>query len=522
MSTQKLEPHSQHVIPETPEVLISMKGIYKAFPNVQAVDNGTFELRKGEIHSLIGENGAGKSTLMKILYGLYHMDSGEIIFRGNSIHNHSTAKAIKLGIGMVHQEFMLVKEISVLENIILGYEPTKRFGVIDREESKRKINKLTQNYHLDIQLDRLVNSISVGVMQRVEIIKTQYRGADILILDEPTGVLTPQETVNLFQILKYMRDDGKSIVFISHKLKEVMEISDRITVMRKGKYVDTVLKDDTSPVKLSRMMVGKDVLLDTKRTKTTPGNNVLEVKDLVVLGERSLSTIKSISFNVRHGEILGIAGVEGNGQTELVEAITGLRPAQGGSIKVNGKEILNFSPDAVRDAGVAHIPEDRNLRGLCLDYRVDDNLVATRLNDPTFINPWWINEKKISNLGKKIIKKYDIRPANGKALVLNFSGGNAQKIVVAREIEMDKDLLIAAQPTRGVDIGSVESIRIYLNEVKSVGKAVLLVSADLDEILALSDRILVLHEGQICGEMLGDKVDIEKLGMLMTRGKCDD
>ncbi len=516
MNTQPQETSFQ------PEVLISMKGIYKAFPNVQAVDDGTFELRKGEIHSLIGENGAGKSTLMKILYGLYHMDSGEITVRGERIDDHNTAKAIKLGIGMVHQEFMLVKEISVLENIILGYEPTKRFGVIDLEESKRQINKLIKSYHLDIQLDKLVNNISVGEMQRVEIIKTQYRGADILILDEPTGVLTPQETVNLFQILKHMRDDGKSIVFISHKLKEVMEISDRITVMRNAKYVGTVLRDETSPVKLARMMVGRDVLLETKRTIIKPGNNVLEVKDLVVLGERSLSTVKSISFNVKRGEILGIAGVEGNGQTELVEAITGLRPSQGGSIKVNGKEIQNLAPDAVRDTGVSHIPEDRNLRGICRDYRVEDNLAATRLNDPTFINPWWINQKKISDLGKRIIKKFDIRPANGKALAGTFSGGNAQKIVVAREIEMDKDLLIAAQPTRGVDVGSIESIRFYLNEVKASNKAVLLVSADLDEILALSDRILVLHEGSICGEMDGDKVDIEKLGMLMTRGSCDD
>lgn len=522
MSTQTTAEKSPHTAIHNPEVLISMQGIYKAFPNIQAVDNGMFELRKGEIHSLIGENGAGKSTLMKILYGLYHMDSGEISVRGQRIDNHNTAAAIKLGIGMVHQEFMLVKELSVLENIILGYEPTSRFGVIDREESKRRIKELTKNYHLDIQMDKLVNNISVGEMQRVEIIKTQYRGADILILDEPTAVLTPQESVTLFQILKQMRDDGTSIVFISHKLKEVMEISDRITVMRNGKYVDTVLRDDTSPVKLSRMMVGRDVLLESKRIKCKPGDNVLDVKNLVVLGERSLSTIKSISFNVRKGEIVGIAGVEGNGQTELVEAITGLRPTQGGSIKVNGKEVRHLSPDAVRDSGLAHIPEDRNLRGLCREFQVNDNLVATRMNDKNFINPWWRNEKKVVDFGKKIIKKYDIRPANGKALAATFSGGNAQKIVVAREIEMDKDLLIAAQPTRGVDVGSIESIRIYLNDVKAAGKAILLVSADLDEILALSDRILVMHEGQICGEMDAEAVNIEKLGMLMTRGSCDD
>ena len=501
------------------EIVVSMRGICKAFPNVQAVDQGSFELKKGEIHSIVGENGAGKSTLMKILYGMYEIDSGEVYIKGELAQNHTTAKAICMGIGMVHQEFMLVKEFSVLENIILGSEPTKGLGVIDKGRSKLEIEKLIKNYHMDVQMDKLVNDISLGEMQRVEIIKTQFRGADILILDEPTAVLTPQETVILFNILKSMRDHGKSIVFISHKLKEVMDVSDRITVMRQGKYIGTVLKQETSPAKLSRMMVGRDVLLETERVKNEPGKPILEVKNLVVLGERSLSTIKSISFDVHAGEILGIAGIEGNGQSELVEAISGLRKVEVGSINVNGLDVTNLTPQRIRDSGITHIPEDRNLRGLCKQNTVYDNLVSTKIVDKTFVNPLWINQSIINQYGDHVIEKYDIRPPNGKALASTFSGGNSQKIVVAREVEMTRELLIAAQPTRGVDVGSIEFIRETLNSVKRNNKAILLVSADLDEILALSDRILVLFEGRIVGEFLADHVDIQELGLLMTGGK---
>lgn len=504
---------------ESHEIAVSMRGICKAFPNVQAVDRGSFELRKGEIHSIVGENGAGKSTLMKILYGMYEIDSGEIVIKGELTQNHTTAKAIRMGIGMVHQEFMLVKEFSVLENIILGSEPTKRLGVIDKAKSKVVIEKLIKNYHMDVQMDKIVNDISLGEMQRVEIIKTQFRGADILILDEPTAVLTPQETIILFNILKSMRDSGKSIVFISHKLKEVMDVSDRITVMRQGKYIGTVLKAETTPVKLSRMMVGRDVLMETERVKNEPGKPILEVKNLVVLGERSLSTIKSISFDVHAGEILGIAGIEGNGQSELVEAISGLRKVEVGTIRVNGLDVTNSTPQKIRDSGITHIPEDRNLRGLCKEETVYDNLVSTKIIDHSFINPLWISENKSKEYGDHIIEKYDIRPPNGKALAGTFSGGNSQKIVVAREVEMTKELLIAAQPTRGVDVGSIEFIRETLNRVKSDKKAILLVSADLDEILALSDRILVLFEGRMVGEFPADHVDIQELGLLMTGGK---
>ena len=500
------------------DTVVRMVGINKSFPYVQAVTNGFFELRKGEIHSLIGENGAGKSTLMKILYGLYQPDSGEIFIRGEKMDKYTTGRAIRQGVGMVHQEFMLVNELTVAENIILGSETTKALGFLDLAKARTMIRKYIDTYHLDVQPEKIVNNIAVGEMQRVEIIKALYRGAEILILDEPTAVLTPQETQNLFRVLRSMREDGKTIVFISHKLGEVMEISDRITVMRGGKYMTTVNKADTSPAQLSRLMVGRDVMLDTRRVPAKPGEKVLEVKDLFVLGRRALSTIKRISFDVRAGEILGIAGVEGNGQSELAEAIAGLLEVQEGSIQIDGTEVSNQSPRAVRDAGLAHVPEDRNQRGLCKEFTVYENLSAVRTDDRTLTKWYWRDEKKIARYGDGVIAKYDIRPAEGKALAGSFSGGNAQKIVVAREVEMNKKLLVVAQPTRGVDVGAIESIRGILNDVKSSGHAVLLISADLDEILALSDRICVLREGRISGEFDGNNVDIEKLGMLMTGG----
>jgi len=500
-------------------LMVEMRGINKAFPHVQAVTDGSFQLRKGEIHSLIGENGAGKSTLMKILYGLYERDSGEIIIRNEKMEKYSTHKAIEMGIGMVHQEFMLVNELTVTENIILGYEITKRFGFIDPVKSKEMIETYINTYNLEVQPDKLVNDISVGEMQRVEIIKTLYRGAEILILDEPTAVLTPQESDRLFEILRNMCKAGKTVVFISHKLGEVMEISDRITVMRGSKHIATVNKNDTNPKELSRLMVGRDVMLNAESVPSSPGKPVLEVKDLFVLGQRALSTIKRISFEVRAGEILGIAGVEGNGQRELAEAIAGLLEVQEGKIILDGTDITNRSPKEIRDAGLAHIPEDRNLRGLCKDFSVYDNLSALHVNRGGLTKWYWREDKPIAGYGDGIIKKYDIRPPAGKAMAGSFSGGNAQKIVVAREVEMNKKLMIAAQPTRGVDVGAIESIRKILNKVKQEGLAVLLISADLDEILSLSDRICVLHEGKIAGELEGGNVDIEKLGMLMTGGR---
>jgi simple sugar transport system ATP-binding protein len=499
-------------------LMVEMRGIYKAFPYVQAVTNGSFELRRGEIHSLIGENGAGKSTLMKILYGLYEKDAGNIIIRGKKMEKYNTHKAIEMGVGMVHQEFMLVNELTVMENIILGYEKTRRFGFIDPDKAKKMIADYIKTYSLEVQPDKVVNNISVGEMQRVEIIKALYRGAEIFILDEPTSVLTPQESYKLFDVLRSMRNAGKTVVFISHKLGEVMEISDRITVMRGSKYITTVNKENTNPRELSQLMVGRDVSLDAERVPANPGEPVLKVKDLFVLGQRALSTIKSISFEVRAGEILGIAGVEGNGQRELAEAIAGLLEVQKGSIVLDGVNITNHSPLKIRDAGLAHIPEDRNLRGLCKDFSVYDNLSALHTSSGKLTKWYWRKDKPIADYGDGVIKKYDIRPPTGRAMAGSFSGGNAQKVVVAREVEAHKKLLIAAQPTRGVDVGAIESIREIINRVKQDGLAVLLISADLDEILSLSDRICVLHEGKIVGEFDGNNVDIEKLGMLMTGG----
>lgn len=509
---QKSAAHSKN------DLIVEMRGINKAFPFVQAVTDGLFELRQGEIHSLIGENGAGKSTMMKILYGLYERDSGEIFIRGKKMGKFNANKAIDMGIGMVHQEFMLVKELTVMENIILGYELTKRLGILDLPKAKDIITDYKKAYNLEVQPDKIVNNISVGEMQRVEIIKALYRGAEILILDEPTAVLTPQESEKLFNVLRSMRSDGKTVVFISHKLGEVMEISDRITVMRGSRYIATVNKEDTNPKELSRMMVGRDVILDGERLPAAPGKPVLKVKDLFVLGQRALSTIKQINFEVRAGEILGIAGVEGNGQRELAEAIAGLLEVQEGNILLDGIDVTNRSPKYIRDAGLAHIPEDRNLRGLCKEFSVYDNLSALHINSGKLTKWYWRNDKPIVEYGDVIIKKYDIRPPNGKAIAGSFSGGNSQKMVVAREVEMQKKLLVAAQPTRGVDVGAIESIRRILNTVKQEGLAVLLISADLDEILALSDRICVLHEGKIVGEFDGNNVDIEKLGMMMTGG----
>ncbi len=420
---------------------------------------------------------------------------------------------------MVHQEFMLVNELSVLENIILGMEPVKDVR-IDLDKAEELVRKYCENYHLDIQMHKIVNNISVGEMQRVEIIKALYRGAEILVLDEPTAVLTPQESQRLFAILRAMRDDGKTIVFISHKLSEVMEISDRVTVMRRAKFVATVNTCDTSPQELSKMMVGRDVELEGFPTESNAGEVVLQVDDLFAMGIRNLSSIKRISFELKAGEILGVAGIEGNGQTELVEVISGLRPSQGGSVKLNGVEITNRTPNEIRKIGLSHIPEDRNVRGLNRGMTVYDNIYATHTKDKNLSNALYRKTKKINQYGDDLIQKYDIRPANGKANAEQFSGGNAQKIVIAREVEMQKALLIAAQPTRGVDVGAIESIRQILNEAKKAGYAILLVSADLSEILALSDRIIVMFEGRISGELAGGRdVDIENLGLLMMGEK---
>ena len=446
------------------EYIIEMTDITKNFGTVKAVQDGQFNLKKGEIHSLIGENGAGKSTMMKILYGIYPNDSGTIKIRGEEITNITPKIAIEHQIGMVHQEFMLVKELTVLENIILGFEPKKKI-TIDFDKARKEIQKYIDTYNMDIQLNKRINQISVGEAQRVEIIKTLYRGAEIVILDEPTAVLTPQECVKFFEILNNMKADGKSIVFISHKLNEVMEISDRITVMRQGKFVDTVNKKDTNTAELAKMMVGREVFLNVEKKKSKVGNTILKVDNLWTSGEKELSKIRGASLEVKEGEIVGIAGIDGNGQSELIEAITGLRKVEKGTVTLEGINITNLSPLKIRKAGVTHIPEDRNLRGLNKGMTIMDNLVAVKVDKKPFANGIAQDKKAIQNFSEELIKKFDIRPNNPSALAQALSGGNAQKIVVAREIDADGKLLIASQPTRGVDIGAIESIRKILNDV---------------------------------------------------------
>lgn len=500
------------------EYIIEMNDIRKSFGDVNAVVGGQFNLNKGEIHSLIGENGAGKSTMMKILYGIHQKDSGSIKIKGKEVKNLTPNIAIKDGIGMVHQEFMLVNELTVLENIILGFEP-KRNMTIDFNKARKEIQKYIDTYHMDVQPNKRINQIPLGEAQRVEIIKTLYRGAEIVILDEPTAVLTPQETVKFFEILNNMKNDGKSIIFISHKLKEVMEISDRITVMRDGKHIATVDKDATNINELAKMMVGREVFLNIERKETMVGKTILEIEDLWTSGEKELSKIRGISLKVKEGEILGIAGIDGNGQSELVEAITGLRKAENGKVILDGEDITKKNTLNIRKRGMAHIPEDRNLRGLNRGLSIRDNMIAVKIDEKPYSNGLIMNNKEIYSFAENLIEKFDVRPTNPDIMTSNLSGGNAQKVVVAREVDACQKLLISSQPTRGVDIGAIESIRRILNEVKITGRAILLVSADLDEILSLSDRIAVMYEGKITGILDSKDANENNVGLLMMGGK---
>lgn len=494
---------------------LEMSNIKKSFGNIKAIQNGNFNLRKGEIHSLIGENGAGKSTMMKIAYGLYAPDGGDIFIRNEKYESLNPKKAIDIGIGMVHQEFMLVKELTVLENIILGFE--KRKGVaIDFEASKKEINRYIDTYKMDIQINKRIEQISVGEAQRVEIIKTLYRGAEILIFDEPTAVLTPQETKEFFKILNILKESGESIVFISHKLNEVMEISDRISIMRQGQYIDTVNKTETNVKELAKMMVGRDVFLNVEKKKSKVSDVVLKVDNLWTSGEKELSKIRGISFDVKAGEIVGIAGIDGNGQSELIEAICGLRKVEKGDVYLDNVNITNKTPLKIRKAGLSHIPEDRNLRGLNRSLNIAENIIALKFNQKPYANNMIMNDKEIIDTTNKLIEKFDIRPAQALVATTHLSGGNAQKVVVAREVDANGKLLIASQPSRGVDIGAIESIRKILNEEKEKGKAILLVSADLEEILSLSDRIIVMYEGTITGMLTPEEANDENLSLLMV------
>lgn len=502
------------------EFVVEMKNIVKSFGEVHAVKDGQFNLIKGEIHSLIGENGAGKSTMMKLLYGMYPIDSGEIIVKGQSMGKLDPKLAIQHGIGMVHQEFMLVNDLTVLENVILGFEPKKGLQ-IDFDKARKEIQHFIDQYNMEIQLDKKVSQISVGEAQRVEIIKTLMRGADIIILDEPTAVLTPQETKKLFEILNNLKKEQKSLVFISHKLNEVMEISDRISVMRQGLHMGIVSKEETSPLDLTKKMIGREVFLHIDKTYEKAGKRILDVQDVWIPSQKESSKIRGLSLHVNEGEIVGIAGIDGNGQSELIEAITGLRPVEKGHIFLDGKEITNLSPKKVREVGLAHIPEDRNTRGLNRTMSIEENLVAVEVDKAPFSRGMVMNTVAMDRHSEEMVKRFDIRPTDYKLPTSSLSGGNAQKVVVAREVSMNKKLLVAAQPTRGVDVGAIESIQKTLEEAKKNGAGVLLVSTELEEITSLSDRIIVIHEGTITGELSAGEANENNLGLLMMGGTVD-
>ena len=496
--------------------VLELRDITKSFPGVLANDHISLTLEEGEIHALLGENGAGKTTLMNILYGLYKPDEGEILIRGQKVDIQSPNDAIASGIGMVHQHFMLVPVMTVTENVMLGVEPTHNGIFLDEAKVAKRIREISEQYGLEVDPDSYVRDLSVGIQQRVEIVKVLYREADILILDEPTAVLTPQEVEGLFKILQTLIDKGKSLIFITHKLKEVMAVADRITVLRAGHTVGTVFPKKVDPEKLATMMVGREVNLVVRKKPSQPGETALQVKDLFVRDERKHMTVNGVSFDVRKGEVLGIAGVQGNGQTELVYALTGLLPIDSGELDLLGKTVHKLTPRHVLESGVAHIPEDRQRHGLVLSFPLYDNLVLCNYYLPPFASGIALKQDKIIKNGEELVKQYDIRTPNVFVAASTLSGGNQQKVIVAREFSRPIQLLIASQPTRGLDVGSIEYIHDRIIAKRDEGTAVLLVSSELDEILALSDRIAVMYRGRIMEVIEASKATKEYLGLLMA------
>ncbi len=496
---------------------VEMRGITKTFGSLVADDNIDLVVQRGSIHALVGENGAGKSTLMNMLYGLYVADSGEIAINGHKVTLRGPGDAIKHGIGMVHQHFMLIPPLTVAENVVLGAEPPA-VAVFPKREAISRVVELCDRFGLKVEPTAKVGSLPVGLQQRVEILKTLYRGAEILILDEPTAVLTPQETDELFVVLRDLVRQDKTILFISHKLREVMAVADQISVLRRGRKVATLEKTATSREEISKLMVGRDVLPQVVRGTGHPAEAVLEVSDLHCSSDRGLSALKGLNFTVHAGEVLGVAGVEGNGQSELVDVITGLRHATGGHITLLGHEIANKSPRLCRDLGLASIPEDRHARGLILDYSVANNLILGVQDKREVTGGRVLRPGQIITRARRLVERFDIRGADPETPVRSLSGGNQQKLVLAREIDCAPRLLIAAQPTRGLDIGAIQFVHERILAERDRGVAILLVSAELEEIFALSDRIIVIYEGHIMGEFTAEEATEEKLGILMTGG----
>ena len=498
-----------------------MLNITKRFPGIVANDNITLQLKKGEIHALLGENGAGKSTLMSVLFGLYSPEEGTIKKDGREVQIRDPNDANALGIGMVHQHFKLVECFSVLDNIIMGVEPCKH-GFLQKGEAREKVIALSEKYGLHVDPDALVEDITVGMQQRTEILKMLYRDNEILIFDEPTAVLTPQEIEELMQIMRNLVAEGKSILFISHKLNEIMEVADRCSVLRKGRYIGTVEIKNTTREELSRMMVGRDVEFVVHKKPAKPGKTILEVEGMTVASKsHSNNAVKGVSFQVRAGEIVCIAGIDGNGQTELVYGLTGLEPLKEGRIVLEGQDITQASIRKRSTMGMSHIPEDRHKHGLVLDYTLEDNMVLQRYFEPQFVSAaGFLKRKAIRDYATGLIEQYDVRSGQGPVTVArSMSGGNQQKAIIAREIDKDPELLIAVQPTRGLDVGAIEYIHRQIVAQRDAGKAVLLVSLELDEVMALSDRILVMYEGEIVGELDPKTTTVEELGLYMAGAK---
>ncbi len=504
------------------EYIIEMLHITKEFPGIRANDNITLQLKKGEIHALLGENGAGKSTLMSILFGLYQPTSGTIKKNGREVHINTPNDANDLNIGMVHQHFKLVECFSVLDNIILGVEPTKGL-FLEKEGARAKVVDLSEKYGLKVEPDALISDITVGMQQRTEILKMLYRDNEVLIFDEPTAVLTPQEIEELMKIMKNLAREGKSILFITHKLNEIMEVADRCTILRKGKYIGTVNIAETSKEELSKMMVGRDVSFSVNKKPAEPKETVLKISHMTVPSKaHDNNAVKDVSFNVRAGEIVCIAGIDGNGQTEFVQGLTGLEKISGGTVSFLGQDITKTSIREKSKMGMSHIPEDRHKHGLVLDYTLEQNMVLQRYWQPEFQQGGFIKSKAVRAYASKLIDQYDVRSGQGTAtIVRSMSGGNQQKAIIAREIDKNPELLVAVQPTRGLDVGAIEYIHSQLVAQRDKGKAVLLVSLELDEVMDVSDRILVMYEGEIVAQLNPKEITVEELGLYMAGAKRD-